>query len=243
MRSLIVAVVVMGFVLASLGNVAAAQPNDRRRDFVEGVLRVLVETQVLPHLAPDGQPPQAGPVPRPATDPRYRDARAAVEEYSAYSGELIATLRQEERACPELRPLLGDAIAVKAMTDALLRRTEVQPDITLLATGFSAVDQHWRTLATRLERSLAVSAGSRQCVRQLNSCGGRACQKLGISPQMDQEQIVQLLATLTGHLRGLLDAVAGARCVTRQPDPADRRSAVADAGQLPDCQCRPFVSV
>lgn len=207
MRCLIFAVAGIGLVSTSLGTVAAAQPNERRRDFVDGVLRVLVETQVLPYLARDGQPP---PDPRLPADPRCREARIALEEFSAKSGELIATLRQEVGVRPELRPLLGDAIAVKAMTDILLRRFEAQPDMTLLADGFLVVDQHWRTLATRLDGSFAVSATCRECVRTLNACGGRVCQRLGIGPQVDREQIVQLLATLTGHLRGLLDDVAGA---------------------------------
>lgn len=209
MRHLIITVVGIGLLLPAFGSSATAQPNERRREFVEGVLRVLVETQVLPHLARDGQPPPGKPPVPPPPHPRYRDARAAIEEFSTQGGELIATLRQEENLRPELRPLLGDAIAVKAMTDGLLRRAEVQPDQALLAEGFSGVDQRWRTLATRLEGSFAVSAACRQCVRKLNASSGRVCQLLGISPQVDREEIVQLLAALSGHLRGLQDAIAG----------------------------------
>ncbi len=217
MRCLIIAVMGIGLAPVVLENTAAAQPNERRREFVEGVLRALVETQVLPHLAREGQPPQGTPpAPRPSTDPRYREARGAVEEFSTQSGELIAVMRQEERVRPELRPLLGDAIAVKAMTDALLRRADAQPDAALLAQGFPAVDQHWRTLATRLEGSYTVSGTCRQCVRKLNACGGQVCQKLGLSPQVDREEIVQLLANLSGHLRGLLDDIAGGRQLSRE---------------------------
>lgn len=209
MRHWIITVVGIGMLTSALGSLASAQPNERRRDFVEGVLRALVETQVLPHLARDDKPPPGKPPAGPPPHPRYREAQAAIAEFSAQGGELIAILRQEESVRPELRPLLGDAIAVKAMTDALLRRAEGRPDPALLAEGFSGVDQRWRTLATRLEGSFAVSGACRQCVRKLNASGGRACQLLGISPQVDREEIVQLLATLTGHLRGLQDAMAG----------------------------------
>jgi len=204
-----ITVVGIGILTSAAGSLAAAQPNERRRDFVEGVLRVLVETQVLPHMARAGQPPPGKPPVPPPPHSRHREVRAAIEEFSAQSGELIAMLRQEEGVRPELRPLLGDAIAVKALTDALLRRAEGRPDPALLAEGFSGVDQRWRTLATRLEGSFAVSGACRQCVRKLNASGERVCQLLGISPQVDREEIVQVLATLTGHLRGLQDVIAG----------------------------------
>ena len=209
MRHLIITLVGIGLLTTALGSTAAAQPNERRRDFVEGVLRALVETQVLPHLSRDGQgPPGKPPGGRPHADPRYRDARATIEQFSAQAGELIAQLRHEEEMRPELRPLLGDAIAVKALTDALLRRVDVQPDPALLSDSFATVDQRWRTLATRLEGSFAVSGATRQSVHQLNASRDRVCQLLGISPQIDREEIVQLLAVLTGELRGLQDALA-----------------------------------
>ncbi len=214
MRCLVIAAVGIGLMSVSLGTVSAAQPNDRRRDFVDGVLRVLIETQVLPHLTRDGQPPHGRPpggppLPKPPGDPRSRDDRIALEEFAMHSGELVSILRQEVGVRPELRPLLGDAIAVKAMTDGLVQRVEAQPDPALLADGFVVVDRHSRTLATRLEGSFAVSATCRECVRKLNASRARLCQRLAISPQVDQEQVVQLFGTLTGHLRGLLDNVAG----------------------------------
>jgi hypothetical protein len=175
-----------------------------------------VESQVLPYLPRDGQGPPGKPGPgRPPADPRFRETRLALEEFAALAGELIASLRQEERVRPELRPLMGDAIAVKALADALLRRTDVQTDLAVLAEGFSAVDQRWRTLAIRLERSVGVSAVSRQCIHKLNASSGRVCQKLGLSPQVDQDQVVQLLASLNGSLRGLFDAVAQASSRSR----------------------------
>ena len=51
--------------------------------------------------ARDNQPPQGKPpAPRPPADPRYRESRAAIEEFSTQAGELVARLRQEERARP-----------------------------------------------------------------------------------------------------------------------------------------------
>lgn len=209
MRRRIISLFGSGLLIAALGGAAAAQSSERRREFVEGVLRALVETQVLPHLARDGQPPPGQPPGgRPPADPRYRDARVAIEQFSAQVGELLVLLRREESVRPELRPLLGDAIAVKAMTDALLRRADLQPDRALLADGFAAVAQRWRTLATRLQGSDAVSGACRQSVHKLTASGERVCQLLGISPQIDRDEIVQLLAILAGELRGLQDAIA-----------------------------------
>ena len=187
---------------------------------------------MLPDAARDSQPPPGKPpAPRPPADPRYRESRAAVEEFATQAGELVARLGQEERARPELRPLLADAMGVKAMTDALLRRTEADPDLTLMADGFSTVDQHWRTLATRLEGSFAVSAACRQSVHKLSECGSRVCQRLGIRPQVDQDELVRLVgrvggtpARLAGRNRRRLPEVA------QQPGPVARRTAI--------CKCR-----
>lgn len=216
MRCLLLTVVGLGLAGGPWETARGAEPSERRREFLEGVLRGLMETQVLPHLAPDRKPPPPdrkppppGPaVPPPPGGPRPHELRRDVEEFAALAGELLGLLRQEERARPEIRPLLGDALAVKALSDALLRRADVLPDRDVFVTGFPAIDRQWRTLALRLERSYAVSAACRECVRRLEACDRRICQRLGLGAQLDREAILPLVATLAGHLRSLLDEAA-----------------------------------
>ena len=212
MRQGTIFVVVVGLVVGWLGTPAWAQRDERRRNLIEDALRVLVETQVLPHLTPDRQPGPPPPPrpggPRPGGDPRHREIRRAVEEFAADAGELVSTLRRDEQARPEIRPLLGDAIAVKALSDALLRRAEFQPGGEVFSESYPAITQRWRSLSLRLEGSFAVSATCRELARKLDASDRRICQALDISPEVDREAAVQLLAAMSGHLRSLQEEIA-----------------------------------
>jgi hypothetical protein len=151
-----------------------ADERERRRQAIEGILRSLVET----HLSrdrdrePPRPPQQPVPVPprhRPEDITKYRDAQRAVQEFSNEAGQLIGVLREEEHLSPGIRPLLGDAISIKARSDALLRRPYGPGGADALARDYQEVDRQWRVLSHRLEQADDVSGRCRDHVKKMHA--------------------------------------------------------------------------
>ena len=114
----------------------------------------------------------------------------------------------------------------------LLRRTEADPDLALMADGFSAVDQHWRTLATRWKDPLPCPLLCRQSIQKLSECGSRVCKYLGISPRGGRGRTRAAVGRLAGHLRGLQDEIVNvSQQVAQHSSPVARMAAIADAGE------------
>lgn len=197
-----------------LGSASAQGPQsdrDRRRKAIEGILLNLVETHLLrdrdqprepqpPHTVPPGQ--------RHVDAAKYRDAHRAVQGFSEESGRLISVLREEERLSPEIRPLLGDAISIKAQSDALLRRGYSHGHADAFARDFRDIDQQWRVLSHRLEQTEGLSERCRGHVKNMCECNHRVCELFQIDPQIDRGEVIRHSAAFANELRSILEHLA-----------------------------------
>jgi hypothetical protein len=208
------------FAGAAYAQVREQDQQERRRQFVEDLLRTLVDTRVLResdrHRRVTVPVRPSPPRPRPSLSSEYRDARRAIDELSVGAGELITALRRDERLSPGIRPYLGDAITFKAMTDALIRRADAYPDTAALAAGLSPIDQHWRVLSHRLQHTPYLSSSSQACLRKLTDRHRRVCQLLKLAPQLDRAALAQRCLALAADIDTLLENVAFD--VTQQKD-------------------------
>jgi len=207
--------IVLGNGLAvSLVNAQGPQNDrDRRRKAIEGILLNLVETHLLrdrdreqpreplpPNVVPPGH--------RHVDSAKYRDAYRAVQGFSEESGQLIGALRDEERLSPGIRPLLGDAISIKAKSDALLRRNYAHGHADAFARDFRDIDQQWRVLSHRLERTEGLSDRCRGHVKKMCQCNHQVCDLFDIDPQIDRVELVRHSAAFANELRSILEHLA-----------------------------------
>jgi hypothetical protein len=194
--------------------VASAQgpqsDRERRRQAIEGILFNLVETHLLrdrdrepPRGPQPGQP--IPPVHRHVDGAKYRDAQRAVQSFSEESGRLIGMLREEERLSPGIRPLLGDAISIKAKSDALLRRGYTHGYADAFARDFQEIDRQWRVLSHRLEQTEDLSGRCRDHVKKMCACNHQVCELFDIDPQVDRHELIRHSAALANELRSILE--------------------------------------
>ena len=142
MRLVFMGSVSIGLLLATTVR-AQDDRREQRRQFVEGILRTLVDSQ----LKNEPQPPPG--VRQPPLDPRLRDAHTTLRSFSEESSQLILALRQEDQLSPSLRPILTDVLRVKATCDVLVQRAPFYNE-QQFAGQFQQMDRDWRGVSHRL---------------------------------------------------------------------------------------------
>ena len=219
-RSLATALLVL-FVCTCCLDVATAQVTDqrraKRRTFVEGLLRGLLESQ-LEQAEQPGQrraypQPQVQPIPaarvqgkRPtpvANGGNIVVVRQGLRDWSDQCDILIDDLRQLELTTPTVRPLLADALQLRVNIDLLGRQAAKVPHERYLTQDFLPVDRQWRLLNYHLQSMPVVVQQFRQCVDQCNSYDQQLCDAFGVGPQFDDQQVLQLASQMSTNLNHL----------------------------------------
>jgi len=200
----VVVVAVLGGLLLACGPLAAQpQPDDRsrRRDFVEGLLQNLIESQ-LNRLRP---PPPGPPGRRPA--PEIRQVQQTLAAFSQESSRLIEALEDDMKRLPGIRPVLGDALQVKAASAVLVEKSARAHDLRWIQEDAQNLDRDWRVLSYRLQQTQELSRPCLQHVDNLNKLDQTLCTLLGIQPQLDRTELIRLTAGLTADLQNLLEEI------------------------------------
>ena len=163
-------------ILVGVSSLADAQDQRaRRRAFVEDLLRGLIDSQTpnepeyrrtqpgIPQARPGvpGRAPQPKQ-PRPKrvvveASPKMVKARKTFNKWNETTGLLIEEIRLHEYESPQLRPLLGDALKVKADIEVLCRKSQLYPNLAPLQNEFKVLDADWRMLSYRLKSSGALT--------------------------------------------------------------------------------------
>lgn len=182
---------------------------ERRRDFMDGLLRTLIDSQLDRVLPPEpgGQP---GVVPRPPSrpqTPQLAAARSDLVEFTSESGRLVHALHAEAMRLPQVRPLIGDALRVNAAAAAAVDKCNYAGDLPAVEDDFRHLDSQWRLLAHRLERTYGLNEACLQHVRRLNELDQALCRRFGIPPQIDRAELARVMASLASELETLLEDV------------------------------------
>ena len=196
--------------IAFLPNATEAQDRrERRRQLVEDLLRTLVESGQESHEARDHR--QYGPksvelvVPqnKVKVTPQMVELRRHVGSLQSEADLLITSLRGQGGSVPQLRPLLADAIHIRAELDVFGIRCQKFPSIEPLRDEFLGLDNRWRKFNHQLRH---VHALSPQCVTCLDKVHGHhqsACDVFGIQPQIDRQRLGQLATEMHADIKHL----------------------------------------
>jgi|GEM_PF-1501386 len=228
MKRFLLSLLIVGFVAQAAWSQVSDEQRDRRRAFLEGLLRTAIESQIPQVVNPPTQPvptqPPANLQPpghRPPTqpghghthrppvvDPQIVNLKRALQSFSGELDGLIAMLQQEERYSPAIRPLLGDAVRIKSAAAILLANATRITSPSVLTESFQAVDLHWRVLAHRLRHVQNLSRACRASIVKVDTVEQQLCGLLGIEPQLDRNSLITKLIALRTNLANLIHDVA-----------------------------------
>jgi hypothetical protein len=183
---------------------AGAQPPDRgqRREFVEGLLKTLIDSQLPPQPSSPTVPPPAHPTRPPG---KLVEVRAELESFATESRELLTALQGDWSRVPTVGPLIGDTANVHHSASALAGKYRQFPllDLTPIAEGYSSLNRDWRVLANRIQQIRNLSRKCYDYVSSLNEHDRRLCELLGVQAQLDGAAILRHTAALAVDLQNL----------------------------------------
>ncbi|WP_417849032.1 hypothetical protein [Thalassoglobus sp.] len=191
---------VLAFCLLTLVCASAdAQSNrDQRKDFVEGLLKSLIDSQLdRGRPSPDRTPPNLPP------NADLQQAQVFLDALTNQSAQLVNLLRVEERSMPQLRPLLADALTIHADARMLRDDSRSVRDQRALTNSVREFDRKWRTLAHRLKQIPELGRASLRTIDSITDLNTSLSQLLGIDPQFDRNSLLRLsssVSTSMGHL-------------------------------------------
>ena len=173
---------------------------------VKVVPRVVPSVKVVPGNRP---PPRSQPRPiaKPVVvevTPKMLRARKSFNQWNTISGQLIEEIRVHEHESPQLRPLLGDALKVKADIEVLCRKSELYPNLNPLKKEFQVLDADWRMLSYRLKSSGALTNKCSGFVDSISAFDQELCGVFEIEPQINKVEIQRLATKLSADYDHLL---------------------------------------
>ena len=222
-RSLLtVSVVVFTLFILAAAQVSAQDPRQqRRRAFVEDLLKTLIESQADKGDPRGGRPfdpnynnprrPQPNqpikpvkPIRNASATAEMLQARKLLKKMAEGSENLIYELKNHELKYPQLRPLLADALRVRASVDVLMRRCSVMADLVPLRQNFMAIDRQWRMLNHQLTQFESLPPSCLKCINDIHTHEEQLCNAFGIQPQFDRRELARLANTMNSELDHLV---------------------------------------
>lgn len=233
--SIIFRAAIAAVIVAAFGIQAVAQPpahvRERRRGFVEGLLRTLIESQEEAEVAhghhdhdygpgQPGQPRiviQQGPLnarparKRPITvvscTPQMTKARQQLTQMNRACGTLVQELSVEQQYIPQVKPLLADCLSIQAASQVLMQRAQVYPEVKVIRDDCRRLDRKWRVLAHRLKRIRNLNKRCRKQIEVVDTCGTQLCGACNYQPQFDRTQVITLTNSMAVDVRHLMQDV------------------------------------
>ncbi|NQV28361.1 MAG: hypothetical protein HQ518_28750 [Rhodopirellula sp.] len=197
---------VTGGLLLRINPVSA---DDKTKQIVGGILKILVESQVRGHGGPDRHQLRPGP-PQPgqATPELIRArARASLQSFRQESITLSTLLQQESKRNVGLQSLIADAVQLQARADAISQRSKVVPHHRFILQDVQRLDSDWRRFSFRLQQIPNISPSCRASIGQLDQYDVALCETLSIEPQIDRRTLQRESEGLVVNLHTLSDDI------------------------------------
>jgi hypothetical protein len=185
---------------------SAQQPNrGQRREFVEGLLQTLIDSQFPSEQTPPPRTPPVRPGPLAHQPGELTEVRAKLDAFAAESRELLSALQSDWSRADRVGPLIGDTANVHHAASALAgkyRQFHLR-DLRPIAEDYSTLNRDWRVLAHRIQQIRGLSRSCYDDVASLNEHDRRLCELLDVEPQLDNAALLRQAAALTIDLQNL----------------------------------------
>jgi len=216
--------IILAIAMLTLFGSSAFAQNPQRREFIQGLLKGLIESQLeQPRRVPQQQPypaqsrpGQRGPVPQPGRNvpggtvvkievsKKMLNARQSLNQWNTASASLVQELRRHEHSAPQLRPLLADSMRFQASVGGLCRRAELAPTIGPLKSDFAALDRDWRLINNRLKTTRGIPKSCQGFVTTINDLDRQLCDVFQLEPQVNRRELNRLATTMNNDFDHLL---------------------------------------
>ena len=198
-----------------------AQPRDSRQQFVEGLLRSLIDSQFDRNSPPPNQPPP----PRP--DENLMAARKHLDTFSAQSAQLVTHWSANAGRAPGTRQMIGDLIKLNASAANAQARAAHARRAEDLRPDFVTLDRDWRLISHRLKQIDDLGPEFLRSIGQLNEVDAALCGLLDVAPQVDFHDLVAATNAVNTSLSHLIEDIE-----LELPRTRIGRSLVAEASQV-----------
>jgi hypothetical protein len=193
---------------------SAQDQRANRRAFVEDLLRGLIESQIPNNQNPPrdnrgNQVPGGQRVVRPVIEvsPEMRSVRENLNGMAIQYDKLIGELQNIESRSPYIRPLMADALQVRAEVDNLSRKAEVYPRVDALVSDYQRIDRDYRVLTHRLRQSHQLTKPASRCLDRIAKIDTKLCGLFGIEPQIDRRELLRLTTALRSDFQHMLQDI------------------------------------
>ncbi|MCA9199899.1 MAG: hypothetical protein KDA87_20305 [Planctomycetales bacterium] len=202
-KSLVILVVcIVELSLVAPRTYAQGNSSNRRpgREFVEGVLNTLIESQL-----PSSSQRTAQPSSRRATNVNMRDVQTNLASFSQELSNLVAEIHGSAHVNYGFRAILSDALQTNATATLLTRRAANETNLRNLEAGYQQLDQEWRSLAFKLEQIRNLNARTTDYIRRCNELNQRLGNLFQTRPQVNARELQRNLNDLSSELMHLQD--------------------------------------
>lgn len=214
--------VLTGGTLAALPHVAEAQApragdDFNRRQVVDDLIRDLVDSERLSNqLRNDyrsGQPYYDAtrspnpPAPLPAGSANMDQLRRTLADASQEADRFTGLLRDQMYQVPEIRPLIADALKLRARIAFLAQQAAQINDANQILPDLRGLDSDWRLLSYRLGQIRNLDPRIADSARRLNQYSQTVGSTFKISPQIDRSALIRLTAALAADLHNLSEDI------------------------------------
>jgi hypothetical protein len=185
-----------------------------RRAFVEDLLRGLIDSQRPQNPNPRGsnkgnRVPAGSSIPRPAIEvsPEMRSVRDNLTAMAGQYDILIRELQTLELKSHQFRPLMADALQVRAEVDNLSRKAQIYPRVETLVPDYQRIDRDYRVLTHRLRQSHQLNKSTTRCLDRIAQIDTKLCGLFGIEPQIDRRELLRLTTALRSDFQHMLQDI------------------------------------
>ncbi|MBC8354946.1 MAG: hypothetical protein H8E66_23455 [Planctomycetes bacterium] len=220
----VIALLIAGGLVATAccTDATAQQPTrDARKQFVEGLLKSLIESQI------DRRPPPPNRPPLPRLEQVLLVARKNLDSFSTHSAQLVNDWSANVARSPNSRHMLGDLIKLNATVANVQTRAANARHVEDLRADIVVLDREWRLLSHRLKQTENLSPECSRCIGRLNELDTVLCTAFGVSPQVDFHSLVAATLALNTSLSHLIEDIE-----LELPRTRIGRSLIAEAAQV-----------
>ena len=197
---------------SQLGAQVTPQQRDRRRAFVNDLLKTLIESQMERDPVPtQPTPPGLRPAfPKQGNPGQQRlpqglvAARTKIAGWERESVQFVDMLRQEERRVPRVRPYLADALAVSAQLKSLGASANRANSLDPLADPFRRLDAKWRLLSHQLAQVNGLRPECISCMQRMSAFDSDLCGIFRVEPQFNRRELSRYCTQMASRFQHLM---------------------------------------
>lgn len=199
------------------GSVEPLVQAQERQDFVEGLLRGLIDSQLDRARRRDALPdPFRSGDERGSRGPRrpteqMQQLRPVLASYAQEAAILTNVLNTAARRSPEARRYIADAVQLQAEATAVSQQARSHNDHRMVVDDVQRLSSDWLTLSHQLEGRHFVGTEIRQVIKRLSRLDQQYRELLQIEPKLNNASLVREAYALDAHVQDLSEHLDGRR--------------------------------